>query len=157
MNILVEGPDKVGKSTYAKALGMDNYRRFPDGIYRDLLLNEKVTGTASTFLFFAETMDFWSTQKENIVLDRDILSMIVYQGILLKNMPVMVIVNLYKSIVYKEHMPDEIHYLVNHPFIEYDEDDIFEAFGYRRQRWAYEQALKLVKHNFKIEIREIRL
>lgn len=154
MNILVEGPDKVGKTTYAQILGMENYNRFPDGIYRELLLSEKLTGPASTFLFFAETMDFWSTPKYDIVLDRDILSMLVSQGILLENMPLMMILNLYKSLVYKNNMPDEIHYIVNDPFANYEENNIFEAFSYEKQRWAYEQAIRLVKYNFSIDIKK---
>ena len=156
MKIIVEGPDKTGKTTYCKSLD-PNFSHLPSGLYRPLVLNGDVTGTASTFLFFANTMELWQNPPEHFILDRDIVSMLVYQGFLLGNMNPIIILNLYKSIVYKDNMPDKIVYLKNSPFEDYDQDDIFEAFGYEAQRDAYEQAISLVKFNFPIEVEEIWL
>ncbi len=154
--IIVEGPDKTGKTTYCKELDPD-FLHLPSEPYRSILLNGDVTGTASTFLFFANTMELWQNPPEHFVLDRDIVSMLVYQGYLLGNMNPIIILNLYKSVVYKDNMPDKIIYLKNEPFEEYDKDDIFEAFGYELQRKAYEEAINLVEFNFDIEIERIWL
>jgi hypothetical protein len=74
--------------------------------------------------------------------------MLVYQGFLLGAMDPVIIINLYKSVIYKHHRPDEIHYLVNEPFEEYDPEDKFEAFGYEAIRDAYEEAFRVVELNF---------
>ena len=148
--IIIEGPDRTGKTTlvHAMALKEEKNIHFPSGWYRDKLLNNEVNGTAATFLFFTETMTFWENPPEDFVLDRDILSMIVYQGILQNVMNPMIILNLYKSVVYKDNKPDKIIYLVNPPFEEYDMDDKFEAFGYAAIRTAYDKAFQLVEMNF---------
>ena len=157
MRIVVDSPDKTGKTTLCKKMNEDFFHQ-PFEPYRTILLAGQVEGTASTFLFFANTMELWAKPPENFVLDRDILSMLVYQGILLQNMNPIIILNLYKSIVYKEHQPDKIIYLTNEPFEEYDKNDIFEAFSYEAQREAYSYAINLVKLNFpEIEIEELRL
>jgi thymidylate kinase len=149
MRIVIEGPDKCGKTTLVKQMaGLAELRFMPDGDFRPLVLSGKVSGTAATFLFFANSMDLWTSPAEQLVVDRDILSMIVYQGLLLKSMDPMIIINLFKSVVYKDFMPDEIHYLINEPFEAYDENDKFEAFGYEAIREAYEQAYKMVELNF---------
>lgn len=151
MRIVIEGPDKTGKSTLTKAmaedLGLPAYH-LPNGFYREKLLSDEVNGPAGTFLFFANTMDFWQNPPEKCVLDRDILSMLVYQGILLRVMEPMIILNLFKSVVYKYDKPDQIIYLVNDPFEEYTEGDKFEEFGYEAIRNAYDEAYRLCELNF---------
>lgn len=159
MRVVVEGPDKCGKTTMVKQVAAETgvvVKHLPDGDFRPLVLSGQVTGTAATFLFFANTMDLWANAPENMIIDRDILSMIVYQGYLLKNMDPLVIVNLYKLAVYKDAKPDKIIYLVNEPFEEYDKDDIFESFGYEAIRDAYEEAFRFVEVNFP-EIEMVRV
>lgn len=151
MKILVEGPDKCGKTTLVKAMSEElGYTpvHLPAGWYRQKLLSSEVKHTAAAFLFFAETMELWESAPRDVVIDRDILSMIVYQGLLLKVMEPMIILNLYKSVIYKHDCPDKLLYLVNEPFEAYDVDDKFEAFGYEIIRTAYEEAFRLVKFNF---------
>ena len=156
MRVIVEGPDKTGKTTYCKNMD-ENFLHLPSEPYRSILLNGDIQGSASTFLFFANTMELWQNPPQDLLLDRDIVSMIVYQGILLGNMNPIIILNLYKSVVYKDNMPDKIIYLKNEPFDNYDDNDIFEAFGYENQRAAYEEAINLVRNNFPIEVEEIWL
>jgi thymidylate kinase len=156
MRIVVEGPDKCGKTTYCKTMD-ESFLHLPNEPYRSLLLDGVITGTASTFVFFANTQELWDNPPESFYLDRDVVSMIAYQGILLGNMNPIVILNLYKSVVYKSNKPDKIIYLKNEPFEEYDKDDIFESFGYAAIRAAYEEAIKLVKLNLDIEIEEVWL
>ena len=151
MRVLVEGPDKVGKTTFVKSMAAEanvEAKFLPDGAFRPLLLNGDVTGTASTFMFFANTMEYWQNPDNEVLIDRDIVSMLVYQGYLLKNMDPLIIINLYKSIVYKVNQPDKIIYLTNEPFEEYDADDFFEAFGYEKIREAYDEAIRVVELNF---------
>lgn len=151
MRTVIEGPDKTGKSTLtavrAEDLGIQA-SRLPSGWYREKLLSSEVNGVAGFFLFCSETAAFWENPEEELILDRDILSMIVYQGILQQLVNPMVIINLYKILIYDKHMPDEIIYLVNDPFEEYDMDDKFEAFGYEAIRAGYEEAFRLVQLNF---------
>lgn len=159
MRVIIEGPDKTGKSTLAKELSEQleiPTFRLPEGQIRELVLSEEFTDTASTFLFFADTMRFWNNPPEKYILDRDILSMLVYQGYLKKNMNPIVILNLYKSVVYAVNKPDTIYYLINRPFERYDMDDPFEKLGYVAIREAYEQAVRLVEFNFP-EIKVIKV
>lgn len=163
MRILIEGPDKCGKTTLVKEMVEIAQEKFeavhlPRDWYRARLLSGEISGTASTFLFFTETMELWSNPPENCIIDRDILSMIAYQGILKRNMNPMIILNLYKSVVYAANKPDKIGYLVNEPFEDYADDDIFESYGYEAIRAAYEEAVRLVELNFpEIEIERMSL
>jgi len=145
--ILVEGPDKCGKTTLVNNSNLEKLH-LPNGVFRDLLLKSNIEGTAATFLFFANEMQFWQDWRKNpiqLIADRGMLSMLVYQGYLLGNMPPLIILNLYKSIVKPEI--DEIIYLTNTPFEEYDKNDPFEAYGYDQIREAYHDALGFVKAN----------
>jgi len=150
--VLVEGPDKCGKTTYVKAvadqLGITP-KHLPDGPFRPLVINGDVNGIASTFLFFANEAQFWQEFKEapeDVIMDRGMISMLVYQGYLLGNMPPIVIFNLYMTVM-KDLAIDEIVYVVNPPFEAYDKDDLFEAYGYEQIRAAYEDAIGLVASN----------
>jgi len=152
--ILIEGPDKCGKTTLVKQLTSGFQpkpiaKHLPDGPFRPLVLNGDVTGLASTFLFFANETQFWQDYKANpgdYICDRGMVSMLVYQGYLLGNMPPIVIFNIYKTIM-TDLAVTEIIYLVNEPFEAYDDNDIFEAYGYDQIRAAYEDALGLIKSN----------
>ena len=154
MRTVIEGPDKTGKSTLTMAMAEEDgveHHHLPDGMYREKLLSGEFTGTTATFLFFTNTMAFWESQQaqqEDFYMDRDILSMIVYQGMLLKTMDPMIILNLFKSVVYKHNRPDKIIYLVNDPFEEYTKGDKFEKFGYSMIRAAYDKAYRLCELNF---------
>ena len=161
--VLVEGPDKCGKTTYVKQIaerhGIVN-KHLPDGPFRPLVLNGDVTGIASTFLFFANEAQFWQEYKQSphdVIMDRGMLSMLVYQGYLLGNMPPIVILNLYKTVMTDLNIT-EIVYLTNRPFEAYDPQDIFEAYGYEQIRAAYTDALGLIRSNMPdIKITELEL
>ena len=159
MRILIEGPDKTGKTTLAMEMAEvegSTFLHLPASPIRELVFAEDFNNTAGTFLFFADTMNLWQNPIPKFVLDRDILSMLAYQGYLLGNMNPIIILNLYKSIVYKDNRPDYIVYLTNEPFEKYDKKDPFEKYGYEAIREAYEAAVKLVELNFpEIEIRRI--
>ncbi len=151
MKILIEGPDKTGKTTLAMAMAVTEQSTFlhlPATPFREMILSGEITEAASTFLFFADTMKLWQDPPEDFVLDRDILSMIAYQGYLLSNMNPIILLNLFKSVVYKDNRPDKIIYLVNPPFEEYDKEDPFEVHGYEKIRDCYEMAIKLVELNW---------
>ncbi len=152
--ILIEGPDKCGKTTLVKSLTtaglLPRAKHLPDGPFRPLVIDGAVTGLASTFLFFANEQQFWqdyATTPGDFVCDRGMISMLVYQGYLLGNMPPIVILNLYKTIMTDLNIT-EIVYLTNEPFEEYDDNDLFEAYGYTQIRACYEDAIKLVESNF---------
>ena len=163
MRVLIEGPDKTGKSTLVKTMAeADNVAayRLPNDWYREKLITGKVKDLSAFFLFCSETAGLWEHKNlpKHFILDRDILSMIVYQGILLNGVNPMLILNLYKSVIYKKNRPDKIIYLVNPPFEEYDKDDRFEALGYEAIRTAYDEAYRLVELNFpEIECRRVHL
>jgi thymidylate kinase len=151
MKIVIEGPDRCGKTTLAMAMATTEQSTFlhlPQGEIRAMVFKDNVKATAKTFLFFADTMSLWQDPIKDFVLDRDILSMLAYQGYLTGNMNPIIILNLYRSVIYKDNKPDKIIYLTNEPFEKYDEDDIFETHGYVAIRAAYEMAVKLFELNF---------
>ncbi len=159
MRILIEGADGTGKTTMAKAMAIAEKATFlhlPARPIRELVFSREFQSTAGTFLFFADTMKLWQDPPKDFVLDRDILSMLAYQSYLTGNMNPIVILNLYKSIIYKDNKPDIILYLTNKPFKEYDKDDPFEKYGYEAIKSAYEMAVKLFELNFpEIDIKRI--
>jgi thymidylate kinase len=159
MKIILEGPDKTGKTTLAMAMADTEggtFLHLPAEPVRSLVLNEDFSGAASTFALFADSISLWDNPPENFVLDRDILSMLAYQGFLLGNINPIIILNLYKSVVYRDHKPDKIIYLVNEPFEDYDNEDPFEQYGYEAIRTAYEQAVSLFELNFpEIELQRL--
>ena len=151
MVTLIEGPDRCGKTTYARKLAEESSAEFlflPSPLIRPLIFSGELN---DPFLFFADANNLWNKSKietRDIVLDRDILSMLAYQGFLLAQMNPIIILNLYKSIVYEHNRPDEILYIVNGPFAEYDKNDPFEQHGYELIRDCYEKAVKLFELNF---------
>ncbi len=162
MRIVIEGEDKCGKTTLAKGMAIAEQSTFlhlPAETFREMILSGEITGSASTFLFFADAMKLWQDPPKDFVLDRDILSMLAYQGYLLENMNPIILLNLYKSVIYKDNRPDKIIYLTNPPFEEYDINDPFEVYGYERIKECYELAIKLVELNWpeiKIEKVDVR-
>lgn len=147
---IIEGPDKCGKSTYAKQLAQDTNSEFlylPADWIRPLHFSHM----GDPFLLFADTNTFWNKSKvetRDIVLDRDILSMLAYQSFLTGAMNPIIALNLYKSVVYEHNRPDKIIYLTNEPFEAYDASDKFEVHGYDMIRDCYEKAIKLFELNF---------
>ncbi len=159
MKILIEGPDKTGKTTLAMGMAVTEQSTFlhlPAAPFREMIISGDVKGTPGTFLLFADTMTLWSDPPEDFVLDRDILSMLAYQSYLFGNMNPIIVLNLYKSIVYKDNRPDKIMYLTNPPFEEYEKDNPFEMHGYEKIRDCFEMAIKLVELNWpEIEIERV--
>ena len=151
MVVLIEGPDKCGKTTYAKQLAEDSCTEFmflPSPIVRPLIFSGALN---DPFLFFADSNNLWNKSKietRDIVLDRDILSMLAYQGFLLGHMNPIVILNLFKAVVYEHNKPDEVIYITNKPFAPYDANDPFEQYGYDAIRDCYEKAVNLFELNF---------
>jgi len=151
MVTLVEGPDRCGKSTFAKHLAEETHSEFlflPSPVIRPLIFSGELN---DPFLFFADANKLWNKSDiatRDVILDRDILSMLAYQGFLLGHMNPVIILNLYKSIVYEHNRPDEIIYVTNEPFAPYDENDVFEKYGYEMIRDCYEKAVHLFELNF---------
>ena len=151
MVTLIEGPDKCGKTTLAKQMAEQSYSEFvylPSPIIRPLIFSSTLN---DPFLFFADANNLWNKthiETRDVILDRDVLSMLAYQGFLLGAMDPIIILNLYKSVVYKDNIPDKIIYVINEPFAEYEKDDPFEKYGYRVIRDCYERAIKLFELNF---------
>lgn len=152
--VLIEGPDRCGKTSLANKLaqGHGKFMFLPSNTVRPLIFSGELN---NPFLFFADTMKFWQdamVTSETIYLDRDILSMLAYQGFLLKQMDPMLIVKLYRELIYNQVRPDYIIYVTNGPFAPYDENDPFERHGYTRIRQCFEAAIELFKLNFSIPI-----
>lgn len=153
--VLIEGPDRCGKTTLAKKLAEQNGGTFsflPSSIVRPLIFSGELN---NPYLFFSDTQNFWKNTlgvENTIYLDRDILSMLAYQGYLLNQMDPMLIVKLYRETIYNIARPSKIIYVTNGPFALYDENDPFEKHGYKQIRACYELAIELFKHNFSIPI-----
>lgn len=156
LNILVEGPDKVGKTSLA--VDISNYdagiefQRLPSEPIRPLVFQQLIK---SSLLFFADTADQWNIRTPELnalgkstVLDRDIISMFVYQCQLMQRIDYDIAVGLFHSIVYKVNKPSVVLYVANDPFEEYDPNDPFEKFGYNKIRVEYERAITLFKAEF---------
>ena len=145
--ILVEGPDRCGKTTFAQQLAKATGAQFkflPSPTIRPLIFDGELN---NTFLFFADAYKFWITDanwQQSIVLDRDILSMIAYQGFLLKQMDPLDIIDLFKKYIYRYHQPQKIYYITNEPFADYDQNCPFEKHGYEAIRTCFEAAVDLV-------------
>lgn len=161
MVTLIEGPDRCGKTSLAKSLAKEAKAEFlflPSPIIRPLIFSGELN---NPFLFFADAHNLWNKsniETRDIVLDRDILSMLAYQGFLLGQLNPIVILNLYKSVVYEHNRPDEIIYVTNEPFAPYDDKDPFEMYGYNAIRMCYEQAVHLFELNFpEIPIKRVEI
>lgn len=154
--ILIEGPDRCGKTTLAKLMAESeggSFKFLPSPVVRPLIFSGELN---NPYLFFADTLKFWSeasNTNETIVLDRDILSMLAYQGFLLGQMDPMLIIKLYRETIYTIGRPDEIVYIINGPFVPYDQNDPFEKHGYSKIRECYEKAIELFEANFSIPIK----
>lgn len=150
MVTLIEGPDKCGKTTLAKKLSDTSGFEFlflPAPWIRPLHFSDK----GDPFLLFADTNTLWNKsaiETRDVILDRDILSMLAYQGFLLGAMNPIIILNLYKSVIYEFNKPDKIIYVTNKPFAAYDASDKFEKHGYEIIRDCYEKAVHLFELNF---------
>ena len=162
--IVIEGPDKCGKTTYAKQLAKElgvSFCRLPEEPLRAIIFDSEASkpfiGSAQSFLFFAGSQNFWQHAPDDFVLDRDIVSMLVYQSLLHENLDHRLTVNLFQLVVYKHVIPKKIIYLTNGPFEAYSTDQ-YEQFGYDKIRAAYEVAIRWVELNFpSIETEKINL
>lgn len=152
--ILIEGPDKCGKTTFIKKMAKQGHltAALPSRTFKEALIAEpeKYNNVNS---FFQDTQDFWQNKIEKLVieatikgvdiyLDRDILSMMAYQGVLNNQASIDYIVQRYFIECYTKYMPNEIWYLTNKPFAAYDENDPIEKQGYEAIRSAYEKVIK---------------
>lgn len=153
--VLIEGPDRCGKTTWAKRLAESEegtFKFLPSPLVRPMIFSGELN---NVFLFFADTHKFWTSNLDTtglVVLDRDVLSMLAYQGFLLNQMDPMLIIKLYREVIYTIDRPSEIHYIVNGPFAPYDENDPFEKYGYDKIRECYEKAVALFRANFSIPV-----
>lgn len=153
--ILIEGPDKCGKTTFIKKMAKQGHltAALPSIDFKTKLMldPEKYNNVKS---FFEDTVDFWQNKMEKIVLeanikgvdiylDRDILSMLAYQGVLNQQMPLIDIAEKYAALCYRKYMPTEVWYLTNKPFAPYEENDPIEKQGYQAIRDAYEKVITL--------------
>ncbi len=158
MVTVIEGPDKCGKTTLAKKMAEESGNEFlflPSPWIRPLHFSDK----GDPFLLFADTNTLWNKSQietRDVILDRDILSMLAYQGFLTCEMNPIIIMNLYKSVIYEHNRPDKIIYVTNGPFAPYEADDKFEVHGYELIRDCYEKAVKLFELNFP-EIELVRM
>ena len=97
--ILIEGPDKCGKTTFIKKMAKQGHltAALPSREFKAKLMAEPEKYN-NPKAFFEDTIDFWQNKVEKLVLeanikgvdiylDRDILSMLAYQGVLNQQMP----------------------------------------------------------------------
>lgn len=145
--IVIEGPDRCGKTTMAMAMAEETGREFrflPSPIIRPLVFSGELN---NPFIFFADAKNFWETHgNSNIILDRDILSMLAYQSYLLNKVDPQDVVDWYRKYVYNTYAPEKIIYVTNEPFAPYDENDPFEKHGYEKIRDCYERAVSYLNH-----------
>ncbi len=153
--ILIEGPDKCGKTTFIKKMAKQGHltAALPSREFKAKLMAEPEKYNNSK-AFFEDAIDFWQNKIEKLVLeanirgvdiylDRDILSMLAYQGILNQQMPLIDLAEKYAALCYRRYMPTEVWYLTNKPFASYEENDPIEKQGYQVIRDAYEKVIAL--------------
>ena len=153
--ILIEGPDKCGKTTFIKKMAKQGHltAALPSREFKAKLMAEPEKYN-NPKAFFEDTIVFWQNKIEKIVLeanikgvdiylDRDILSMLAYQGVLNQQMPLIDIAEKYAALCYRRYMPTEVWYLTNKPFAPYEENDPIEKQGYQAIRDAYEKVITL--------------
>ena len=169
--ILIEGPDKCGKTTFIKKMAKQGHltAALPSREFKAKLIAEpdKYNNISE---FFKDTTDFWQNKIEKLVieatvkgvdiyLDRDILSMMAYQGVLNNQASIDYIVQRYFIECYTKYMPTEIWYLTNKPFAAYDASDPIEQQGYQAIRAAYEKVIKTswLEANLGLKIKHVEL
>ena len=169
--ILIEGPDKCGKTTFIKKMAKQGHltAALPSREFKAKLMAEPEKYN-NPKAFFEDTIDFWQNKVEKLVveattkgvdiyLDRDILSMLAYQGVLNQQMPLIDIAEKYAALCYRMYMPTEVWYLTNKPFAPYEETDPIEKQGYKVIRDAYEKVIALpwLEHFIGSKIKSVEL
>lgn len=168
--ILIEGPDKCGKTTFIAKKVKEGHlsAALPSREFKAKLIAEPERYNNFEG-FMTDTREFWHNTAEkmmhaaaakgvDIYLDRDILSMMAYQGVLNKQVDLDRIIGVYKKLLYVNLRPSKIIYLTNKPFADYDENDPIERQGYEAIRDAYEKIINhkgLLELGIKIEFMEL--
>lgn len=149
--VVLEGPDKCGKTTFIQKAAHEHFNAaLPSRPFKERLIADPATynhyekfleDTQGFWLSFGKLYSMAAVNGKDIYIDRDILSMLAYRGVLNGEATEEEILDQYRKIYSTHYRPTKILYATNKPFAAYDENDPIERQGYEAIRAAYEKVV----------------